>query len=154
MFQQEKHKKHETPHHPMTKDQLEEVWEEQDHMRAEDWDPKTFFAMHDLNGDGHWDEDEVKVRYPIYDLLLTLSINLSILFCRQQPKPKYVFQILFKKELDKVYDPNDKNDDMKERVEEMERMREHVFKESDTNRDKLISYDEFLAETKREEYNK
>ena len=31
-------------------------------MRPEDWDPKTFFAMHDLNGDGHWDEDEVKVR--------------------------------------------------------------------------------------------
>ena len=65
----------------MTKDQLEEViindffthvtnyiyllnvqvWEEQDHMRPEDWDPKTFFAMHDLNGDNHWDEDEVRV---------------------------------------------------------------------------------------------
>ena len=80
MFQQEKHKKHETPHHPMTKDQLEEVWEEQDHMRAEDWDPKTFFAMHDLNGDGHWDEDEVKVRYPIYDVLLKLSIYQFIHF--------------------------------------------------------------------------
>lgn len=71
-----------------------------------------------------------------------------------KPDQKLSLQILFKKELDKVYDPNDKNDDMKERVEEMERMREHVFKESDTNRDKLISYDEFLAETKREEYNK
>ena len=59
---EEKHKKHAKPHHPMTKDQLEEVWEEQDHMRAEDWDPKTFFAMHDLNGDNHWDEDEVRVR--------------------------------------------------------------------------------------------
>ena len=104
----------------MSKDQLEEVWEEQDHMRPEDWDPKTFFAMHDLNGDKHWDENEVKM--------------------------------LFKKELDKVYDPNNPNDDMQERMEEMERMREHVFNESDTNRDKLISYDEFLAETKKEEY--
>ena len=37
-------------------------------MRPEDWDPKTFFAMHDLNGDQHWDEDEVKVGYPIHDL--------------------------------------------------------------------------------------
>ena len=46
----------------MTKDQLEEVWEEQDHMQPEDWDPKTFFAMHDLNGDGFWEEDELKVR--------------------------------------------------------------------------------------------
>ncbi|QQP57180.1 EFhand protein NUCB1 [Caligus rogercresseyi] len=45
-----RHKKHDKVNHPMTKDQLEEVWEEQDHMRAEDWDPKTFFAMHDLNG--------------------------------------------------------------------------------------------------------
>ena len=58
---EEKHKKHDKPHHPMTKDQLEEVWEDQDHMRAEDWDPKTFFAMHDLNGDQHWDEDEIRV---------------------------------------------------------------------------------------------
>ncbi len=57
----EKHRQHETPHHPMTKDQLEEVWEEQDHMRAEDWDPKTFFVMHDLNGDGVWDDDEIRV---------------------------------------------------------------------------------------------
>ena len=43
---------------------------------------------------------------------------------------------------------------MREREEEMERMREHVFKESDKNKDRLISYDEFLAETQRDEYNK
>ena len=59
---EEKHKDHEKPHHPMTKDQLEEVWEEQDKMEAKDFDPKTFFALHDLNGDDHWDEDEVRVR--------------------------------------------------------------------------------------------
>ena len=63
-------------------------------------------------------------------------------------------RILFKKELDKVYDPNAPEDDMREREEEMERMREHVFKESDKNKDRLISYDEFLAETQRDEYNK
>ena len=61
-----------------------------------DWDPKTFFAMHDLDGNGEWDENEVR--------------------------------ILFRKELDKAYDPNNPEDDMKEREEEMERMREHVFK--------------------------
>jgi len=115
-----KHKDHGKVHHPLTKDQLEEVWEDQDHMRAQDWNPKTFFAMHDLNGDNHWDEDEVRV--------------------------------LFRKELDKVYDPNEPEDDMRERQEEMERMREHVFSESDTNRDRLISYDEFFAETKRDEF--
>merc|ERR1711976_833057 len=115
-----KHKDHGKVHHPMSKDQLEEVWEEQDHMRPEDWNPKTFFAMHDLNGDNQWDEDEIRV--------------------------------LFRKELDKVYDPNEPEDDMREREEEMERMREHVFKESDTNKDRLISYDEFMAETKRDEF--
>ena len=57
--------------------------------------------------------------------------------------------MLFAKELDKVYDRNAPEDDMREREEEMERMREHVFKESDKNKDKLISYEEFLEETKR-----
>ena len=58
-----KHKDHEKLKHPMTKDQLEDVWEDQDHMKPEDWDPKTFFAMHDLNGDGYWEEDELKVKF-------------------------------------------------------------------------------------------
>merc|ERR1719480_253125 len=88
-----KHREHEKLKHPMTKDQLEEVWEDQDHMDKQDWDPKTFFAMHDLDGNGQWDDNEVRV--------------------------------LFKKELDKAYDPNAPEDDMKEREEEMERMREH-----------------------------
>jgi len=117
-----KHRQHEKLKHPMTKDQLEEVWEEQDHMDAQDWDPKTFFAMHDLDGNGQWDENEVR--------------------------------ILFKKELDKAYDPNAPEDDMREREEEMERMREHVFKESDKDKNRMISYDEFLAETQRDEFNK
>ena len=60
-FQERKHREHGKVNHPMTKDQLEGVWEGQDHMRAQDWDPKTFFAMHDLNGDRFWDEDEVRV---------------------------------------------------------------------------------------------
>ena len=59
---EKKHKDHAKPHHPMTKEQLEEVWEETDHMRPDEFDPKTFFAMHDLNGDQVWDEDEVRVR--------------------------------------------------------------------------------------------
>jgi len=117
-----KHRQHDKLKHPMTKDQLEEVWEEQDHMDPQDFDPRTFFAMHDLDGNGQWDENEVR--------------------------------ILFKKELDKAYDPNAPEDDMREREEEMERMREHVFKESDKDKNRMISYDEFLAETQRDEYNK
>lgn len=51
---------------------------------------------------------------------------------------------LFKKELDKMYDPNAPEDDLNERYEEMERMREHVFKESDTDKDNLIRSVYFL----------
>jgi len=117
-----KHNAHEKLKHPMTKEQLEEVWEDQDHMDPQDWDPKTFFNMHDLDGNGQWDENEVRV--------------------------------LFKKELDKAYDPNAPEDDMREREEEMERMREHVFKESDSDKNHMISFDEFLAETQRDEFEK
>ena len=45
---------------------------------------------------------------------------------------------LFLKELDKMYTAGAPEDDMRERMEEMERMREHVFREADTNRDGLI----------------
>jgi hypothetical protein len=45
---------------------------------------------------------------------------------------------LFLKELDKMYTPGASEDDMRERIEELERMREHVFKEADTNKDGLI----------------
>nr|CAG4652068.1 EOG090X0B17 [Triops cancriformis] len=119
---QNKHKQHPKLHHPGSKDQLEEVWEKQDHLDPESFDPRTFFALHDLDGNQVWDADEVKA--------------------------------LFTKELDKMYDPNAPEDDMKERYEEMERMREHVFNESDVNRDGLISYQEFLDQTKKAEFER
>lgn len=59
---------------------------------------------------------------------------------------------LFIKELDKMYGPAGPNKDMHERAEEMERMREHVFKEADRNRDGLIDYHEFLLETQKSEF--
>ncbi|XP_058461233.1 nucleobindin-2 [Malaya genurostris] len=120
--QQEKHENHEKIHHPGNKAQLEEVWEKQDHMNGQDFDPKTFFMLHDIDGNGFWDENEVKV--------------------------------LFINELNKMYQAGAPEDDMKERAEEMERMREHVFKEADTNKDGLISYEEFLEQTKRDEFQK
>ena len=47
-------------------------------------------------------------------------------------------------QLDKVYDEDADEDDMMERYEEMSRMREHVYGEVDTNRDGLISLEEFM----------
>lgn len=37
---------HSQLHHPGSKQQLEEVWEKQDHMEDQDFDPKTFFYLH------------------------------------------------------------------------------------------------------------
>lgn len=45
---------------------------------------------------------------------------------------------LFRKELDKMYQEGMPEDDLYERAEEMERMREHVFKQSDIDRNGLI----------------
>lgn len=61
---------------------------------------------------------------------------------------------LFVKELDKVYQQGLPEDDMRERAEEMERMREHVFSEADRNRDGLIDFGEFIDQTKKEEFQR
>lgn len=45
---------------------------------------------------------------------------------------------LFRKELDKLYAEGHPEDDLVERAEEMERMREHVVKEADLDKDGLI----------------
>lgn len=42
----EKHKNHEKVHHPGNKAQLEEVWEKQDHLDKQDFDPRQFFMLH------------------------------------------------------------------------------------------------------------
>ncbi|EDW76987.2 uncharacterized protein Dwil_GK21183, partial [Drosophila willistoni] len=119
---EKKHKDHEKLHHPGNKAQLEEVWEKQDHMDKNDFDPKSFFSIHDVDSNGYWDEAEVKA--------------------------------LFVKELDKVYNSNLPEDDMRERAEEMERMREHYFQETDSNHDGLISIEEFMQQTTKEEFQK
>merc|ERR1719450_1963071 len=56
----EAHKKHEKLPEPGHKEQLEDVWEKDDHMERDTFDPATFFAMHDLNSDGQWTDDEIK----------------------------------------------------------------------------------------------
>lgn len=35
-------------HHPGSKQQLEEVWEKQDHMEDQEFNPKTFFYLHGI----------------------------------------------------------------------------------------------------------
>ncbi|XP_023660299.1 nucleobindin-2-like [Paramormyrops kingsleyae] len=115
-----KHADHPKVNHPGSQDQLKEVWEEADGLDPEDFDPKTFFSLHDTNGDGFLDEQEL--------------------------------ESLFTKELEKIYDPTNEEDDMVEMEEERLRMREHVMNEVDTNRDRLVSLQEFLVATKKREF--
>ncbi|KAM3920750.1 nucleobindin-2 isoform 1-T1 [Leptodactylus fuscus] len=58
-----KHKDHPQINHPGSKDQLKEVWEESDGLDPSDFDPKTFFKLHDTNGDGFIDEQELEALF-------------------------------------------------------------------------------------------
>ncbi|XP_029441612.1 nucleobindin-1 [Rhinatrema bivittatum] len=117
---QKKHKEHPKVNVPGSRDQLKEVWQETDGLDPSDFNPKTFFKLHDTNSDGVLDEQELEA--------------------------------LFTKELEKVYDPKNEEDDMMEMEEERLRMREHVMKNVDTNHDRLVTLEEFLKSTERKEF--
>nr|BBB06259.1 nucleobindin 2 like peptide [Microhyla ornata] len=116
-----KHGDHPKVNVPGSKDQLKEVWEETDGLDPSDFNPKTFFKLHDTNGDGVLDEQELEA--------------------------------LFTKELEKVYDPKNEEDDMMEMEEERLRMREHVMKNVDINHDRLVTLEEFLKSTESKDFN-
>ncbi|XP_025024624.1 nucleobindin-1-like [Python bivittatus] len=116
-----KHKEHPKVNVPGSRDQLKEVWQETDGLDPSEFNPKTFFKLHDTNSDGVLDEQELEA--------------------------------LFTKELEKVYDPRNEEDDMLEMEEERLRMREHVMKNVDLNKDRLVTLDEFLKSTQRKEFN-
>ncbi|TSQ23987.1 Nucleobindin-1 [Bagarius yarrelli] len=117
----EKHRQHPKVNAPGSVDQLREVWEETDGLDPQEFNPKTFFKLHDTNGDGVLDEQELEA--------------------------------LFTKELEKVYDPKNEEDDMMEMEEERLRMREHVIKNVDLNHDRLVSLDEFLKSTEKKDFS-
>ncbi|KAL4658303.1 nucleobindin-1 [Arapaima gigas] len=117
---QEKHRQHPKVNAPGSVAQLQEVWEETDGLDPKEFNPKTFFKLHDTNGDGVLDEQELEA--------------------------------LFTKELEKVYDPKNEEDDMMEMEEERLRMREHVMKNVDLNHDRLVSLEEFLKSTEKKEF--
>jgi len=64
-FETEREMKHKLNpmHRPGSKKQLEEVWEKQDEMEGENFNPRTFFAIHDIDGNGFWDEEELKALF-------------------------------------------------------------------------------------------
>ncbi|XP_077591245.1 nucleobindin-1 isoform X1 [Stigmatopora nigra] len=117
----DKHRQHPKVNAPGSVAQLREVWEETDQLDPKEFNPKTFFKLHDTNEDGVLDEQELEA--------------------------------LFTKELEKVYDPKNEEDDMMEMEEERLRMREHVMKNVDANKDRLVSLEEFLKSTEKKEFN-
>lgn len=56
----EKRKRHPKVNHPGSVDQMEEVWEKVDRLEAEQFTPKSFFKLHDINSDGYLDEGELE----------------------------------------------------------------------------------------------
>ncbi|CAL8304169.1 unnamed protein product [Merluccius merluccius] len=117
----DKHRQHPKVNVPGSVAQLREVWEETDGLDPHEFNPKTFFKLHDTNGDGLLDEQELEA--------------------------------LFTKELEKVYNPKNEEDDMMEMEEERLRMREHVMKNVDANKDRLVTLEEFLKSTEKREFN-
>ncbi|KAM9301853.1 nucleobindin-2 [Gastrophryne carolinensis] len=58
-----KHRDHTKINHPGSRDQLKEVWQETDGLDPNEFDPKTFFKLHDTNGDGFIDEQELEALF-------------------------------------------------------------------------------------------
>lgn len=56
----EKKKHHPKVNHPGSVDQMQEVWEDVDHLEADQFNPKSFFNLHDINSDGFLDEGEIE----------------------------------------------------------------------------------------------
>ncbi|CDQ86692.1 unnamed protein product [Oncorhynchus mykiss] len=59
----DKHRKHPKVNAPGSVAQLREVWEETDGLDPTEFNPKTFFKLHDANGDGVLDEQELEALF-------------------------------------------------------------------------------------------
>ncbi|CAF87403.1 unnamed protein product, partial [Tetraodon nigroviridis] len=117
--------------------QLQEVWEETDGLDPLEFNPKTFFKLHAL-------------QIIHTNLLLPLSgldTNDDKVLDEQE------LEALFTKELEKVYDPKNEEDDMMEMEEERLRMREYFMKNVDANKDRVVSLEEFLKSTEKKDFN-
>ncbi|RWS08985.1 nucleobindin-2-like isoform X1, partial [Dinothrombium tinctorium] len=133
----EEQKHHPRIHHPGSKQQLEEVWKDEDKLPVEEFDPKTFFRLHDLDGNGMWDEMEIEA---------VLKHELDKIYEKRKAEIVSKSNLSDKeKEEHLKYDENEKEEDM-------DRMMAEVMKAGDRNEDRHISFDEFLKLTEQPQF--
>lgn len=77
----EQKKRHRKVNHPGSARQMKEVWEEVDHLESDQFNPRSFFKLHDINSDGVLDEAEIEAimlkevrRYESYLLSIPPSL--------------------------------------------------------------------------------
>ncbi|XP_020859352.1 nucleobindin-1 isoform X2 [Phascolarctos cinereus] len=61
--QKQRHRQHPRLNVPGSQAQLKEVWEETDGLDPTEFNPKTFFRLHDTNSDGILDEQELEALF-------------------------------------------------------------------------------------------
>lgn len=105
---QARHKDHPKVLDPGSNEQIEEVWKEE--HEDQDFNIKTFFIEHDLNGDGLLDSLELEA--------------------------------IFIKEVEKMYQEGNPDDDMVEKYQERYRMVLHFIHTADVDNDGFLSLSE------------
>ena len=110
-------------HAPGHKAMLEEIWESDDGMDKDNFNPKTMFRLHDLNGDNVLDIKELEALF--YN-------EAQKLHAQKKKKPEGEDKFVVR--------------------EEMARMREFVTKEADKDEDGMISMSEWMKFTGTKEF--
>jgi len=114
-------------HAPGHEKQMKEVWEKDDGLNPNDFDPKTFFRLHDITSDGVLDAKELEGMF--------------------YSEAKRLHEVAIQSGAKKITD---------EFVvgEEMARMREFMMKSVDKDGDGMVSEDEFTAMSKSSDFKK
>lgn len=120
---------------PGSREQLAKVWEEEDGLEKESFDPKTFFRLHDITGDGVLDVKELEAMF------FREASKLHTIRMRKQGKDA------------KTRTGKDREQDKFVVREEMARMREHVMKNADEDGDGTINMEEWLAMSAKREFD-
>uniref|UniRef100_H2YER2 NUCB1-like N-terminal domain-containing protein n=1 Tax=Ciona savignyi TaxID=51511 RepID=H2YER2_CIOSA len=116
-----------------SRQQLDDVWENEDGLKDEEFNPKTFFYMH-----GH-----LIMHVVLISAMQGSKAQLEDVWNEERRSAGTGLEAIFEKDLEKIY-PDGTDENVMQMEEERTRMREHVMKEVDTNNDGLITLKEFL----------